>query len=67
VERKSKSDTGINMGDWTHLKIIRKIPEQHTGKARNQGTAENSRIEHCTNIAGSANVQVQNIFPGRNT
>ena len=41
-------------------------PEQHIGKARNQGTANNSHIGHCTQTAESANVKVQNIFHGRN-
>jgi hypothetical protein len=36
---KAKSDTSNNMGDWNHFKITQTIPEQHTGKARNQGTA----------------------------
>jgi hypothetical protein len=33
------SDTSNNRGNWNHLKIIQKIPEQRTGKASNQGTA----------------------------
>ena len=28
----SEIDTGNNMGDWNHFKIIQTIPEQHTGK-----------------------------------
>jgi hypothetical protein len=35
VECENKSDTSNNMGDWNHLKITQKIPEQHTRKARN--------------------------------
>ena len=31
VECKSKSDA-----NWNHLQIVQKIPQQHTGKARNQ-------------------------------
>ena len=38
VEYESKSDTNNNMGNWNHLKIIQTVSEQHTGKARNQGT-----------------------------
>jgi hypothetical protein len=33
----NKSDASDNTGNLNHLKIIRKIPEQHTCKARNQG------------------------------
>ena len=39
MERKDKSDTSQNRRDWNHLRIIQKIPEQHTGKARYQGIA----------------------------
>jgi uncharacterized protein YpmB len=38
------------------LKITQTMPEQHTGKARNQVTTENSHIWHCTHTAESANV-----------
>jgi len=38
VECKTKSDTGNKRDVWNHLKIIQIISEQHTGKARNQGT-----------------------------
>jgi hypothetical protein len=34
VECKNKRDT--NIGNWNHLKIIKKIPEQHTRKVRKQ-------------------------------
>ena len=44
VERKSKCDNGNNRGNWNHLEIIQKIPEQHNGTAYNQGTGENSHI-----------------------
>jgi hypothetical protein len=46
-------------------KIIQKIPEQRTGKARNQGTTENSHIGHCTHSAESTNVKVENIQHGK--
>jgi hypothetical protein len=42
------------------------IPQQHTRKARNIGTANDSHIGHCTQTAGSADVKVQNIFNMRN-
>jgi hypothetical protein len=35
VKCERKRDTGNNRGDWNHLKITQKVPEQHTGKARN--------------------------------
>ena len=31
---------GITATDRNHIKIIYKIPEQHSGKARNQGTTK---------------------------
>jgi hypothetical protein len=52
-------------GDWNHIKVIQKIPEQHTGKARNKGTIENSHIGLCTHNLESANVGVQNVLHGR--
>jgi hypothetical protein len=58
VECKNKCDTSNNRGDWKHLKIIQKIPEQRTGKARNEVTTESSHIGHCTHTAESADVKV---------
>jgi hypothetical protein len=54
------------MGNWNNPKIIQTIPEQHTSKAINQGTAENSHIWICKHTWKSANVKVQNIFHVRN-
>jgi hypothetical protein len=34
VECNNKSDTSNNRGNWNHFKIIQKVPEQRTGKAR---------------------------------
>ena len=45
---KTKRDTNNHMDNWNHLKIIQKIPEQHTGRARNQETTENSHTGHST-------------------
>jgi hypothetical protein len=59
VEYKNKCDTSNNRDNWNHFKIIEKIPEQRTGKARNQGTTENSHIGHCTHTAESTDVKVQ--------
>jgi len=36
VERKNKSDANSNRVNWSHFRIVRKIPEQLTGKARHQ-------------------------------
>lgn len=36
VERKRKSDTSNNRGNWNHFIIIQKIPDQHNRKAWNQ-------------------------------
>ena len=33
VKHKNKCDTSNSRGKWNHLKIIQKIPEQHTWKA----------------------------------
>jgi hypothetical protein len=41
-------------GNWNHLKIIQKIPEQHTGKARNQVATENIHFWYCTHTVESA-------------
>jgi hypothetical protein len=49
-------------GKWNHLKATQAIPEQHAGKAQDQGTTENSHIEHRTHSAGSVNVEVQNVY-----
>ena len=32
-------------------KMVQKIPEQNTGKARKEGTAENSHVGRCTQTA----------------
>jgi hypothetical protein len=45
----------------TISKSLKKIPQQHTRKARNQETAENIHIWHSTHTSESANVKVQNI------
>jgi hypothetical protein len=59
VECKNKSDASNNKSNWNHFKILYKILEQHTGKARYQGTTENSYIGHSTHSAESANVETQ--------
>ena len=56
-----KSDTSNNKGNWNHLQIIQKVPEQHTWKLRHQVTTEYGHIGHCTHTEESTDVQVQNI------
>jgi hypothetical protein len=48
------------MSNWNHFKILQKILQQHTGKARSQGTTENSYTGHSAHTAESANVEAQN-------
>jgi hypothetical protein len=55
------NDTSNNRSNWNHFKILQKILEKRTGKARYQGTTENSHIGHSTHTAESANVEAQNI------
>jgi hypothetical protein len=51
--------TPIITGDWNHFRILQKILGQHTGKARYQGTTDNSYIGHSTHSSESANVEAQ--------
>ena len=41
-------------------KSLRKIHQQHTNKAQNQGTRQKSYTEHCTHTSESANVKMRN-------
>jgi hypothetical protein len=56
---KSKVTPVKKTGNWNHLKIIQKIPEQRTRETRNHGTSENSHIGHCKHISESTDVKVQ--------
>jgi hypothetical protein len=58
-------NTSNNRRNRDHFKIICKTPVQHTGKARNQVTAENNHIGHCTHTAESADVKYK-LFNMRN-
>ena len=40
MEYENSSDISNNRGNGNHPKIIEEISEQHTGKARNQGTTK---------------------------
>jgi len=57
VECKTRNNTG----DWNDINIIQTIPDQHTAKARNQGTTEKSHIGHRTRTTESTNIKVQSI------
>jgi hypothetical protein len=61
VEWGNKNVIPVLTGNWNHLRIIQKIPEQHTRKAWNPGTPENSRIRYSTHTSESTNVEVQKI------
>ena len=54
-------DASNTRGNLKYLKIIQKIPEQRTGKARNQVTTENGHIGHYTDTSESTDVKVQEI------
>ena len=45
----NKSDITDKRGNWNHLKIIKKIPEQDTGRTLSEGTTE-------TAILGTAHI-----------
>jgi len=47
----------IKGGNWNRHKTVQKIPELHNWKARQQGTADNSHIGHCTHTSEGSNVQ----------
>jgi hypothetical protein len=57
VECRNKGDASNNRTYWNHFKTLQKILEQHTGKARYEGTTENSYIGHSTHTSESANVE----------
>jgi len=44
---------------------MQKIPGQHNGKVRNQGTTENSHIGHCTHTSKNTDVKVQKVCHGK--
>jgi hypothetical protein len=59
VEWKNKGDAYDNSGHWIHFKILQKILDQNTRKARSQGTTENKYIEHNTHTLESTTVEAQ--------
>jgi len=50
---KNKSDTSNNRGKWNQLKIIQKIPEQHTQKVKHNRATQNSYNGHGTRTSES--------------
>ena len=63
---KAKVIPVITGATGTISKSLRQYLSNITGKAPNQGTAQNSHNVHCTQTAGSADVKVQNILHGPN-
>jgi hypothetical protein len=59
VECENKCYACYNRSNWNHFKILQEIFEQHTRKARYQGTTENSYIGHSAHTAESVNVEAQ--------
>ena len=49
---RSKIDTSDDRGERNHLRITQTVPEERTGIARNERTAENRTL-----TAGSTNVE----------
>jgi hypothetical protein len=63
VGYKNKSDI-INNKATNQIKIIQKIPKQHTRKVQNQGSTENIHTGQCTHTSEHTNVEIQNIQHG---
>ena len=61
---KKQNITGNNRDNRNRFKIVHKIPEQCTEKARNQGTTKNSNIEHWAHTMKSTNIKLQNTQHG---
>ena len=61
---KSRSDTSNNTAKCNNLEIVHKIPEQSTGKERNQITTKNKHVWHCPHTSESADVKIQNVYHG---
>lgn len=61
MDCKNINDTINTGGNWSLLKIIQKMPKEHTGKARHQGTTDNRNNEHHTQSLESSNAKVQNV------
>ena len=60
-EYKNKINTINNRCNWNHIKTTQKIYLQYKEKERHRGTAENSHIEHCTDISASSDVNGQSV------
>jgi len=55
----SRSDTSKYIGKWNNLSIIQTTSEQHTRKAINQGSLENSHIGNYTHTSEIVHVKVR--------
>jgi hypothetical protein len=51
----------VTPSNSNHLKIVQKMSEQHTVKARYAETTENRHFVHCTHASESAVVEVLNV------
>lgn len=49
----------IQRAIFNHFRFIQKKSEQHTGKARHQGTRGSSHIEHCAYTLDCSNTKVR--------
>jgi hypothetical protein len=58
VEYKRIAVTSKKRGNWNHLRVTQKIPEQYAGEAHNQGTTENSHIGYSTHASERTDVKV---------
>lgn len=60
-----KCDTSNNTGNWKDLIFIHKVTEQHTWKARQQGSTENNQTGYSTHASQSAYIKVQHDYNGK--
>jgi hypothetical protein len=54
----TKVITSYKPGNWSHLRRIQAIYEQHFGTGH-QGTTENSHTWHCRHTSANADVKEQ--------
>jgi hypothetical protein len=54
-------DTSNNRGNWNHLNIIQKIPEQHTGKHEIKELQKTAIFGTAAHISENTNAKVRNI------
>lgn len=61
VEYKNQVITSYYRGNWSHLRRIQKVSEQHIGKGH-EGIKENSHNGHCIHTEANANVKEQKVY-----